>query len=354
METLQATKVTEVAEVKHVTPSKIIEVGLAFMASKTLLTAVNMELFTHLAAGQLSGQEIQIELGLNERGLYDFLDTLVALGFLKRSGVKESSKYSNTEETDFFLDKYKKSYIGGILQMANNRLYGFWNDLEEALKTGLPQNEVKITGKPVFEELYANDERLREFVNAMSGVQMGNFMAFAHKFDFSGYGTLCDIGGAGALLSAQVAMNNEHMMCVSYDLLPVSALARENIKNMGLDDRVIIQSGDFFEENLPKADIITMGNILHDWGLKEKKMLIKKAYNALPKGGVLVVIENIIDDNRSKNAFGLMMSLNMLIETPAGFDYTVADIKGWVKEAGFKETSVMPLTGPSSAFIAVK
>jgi precorrin-6B methylase 2 len=354
METLQATKATEVAEAKQVTPSKIMEVGLAFMASKTLLTAVNMELFTHLAAGQLSGQEIQIELGLNERGLYDFLDSLVALGFLKRSGVKESSKYSNTEETDFFLDKYKKSYIGGILQMANNRLYGFWNDLEEALKTGLPQNEVKIAGKDVFEELYANEERLREFVNAMSGVQMGNFMAFAHKFDFSGYSTLCDIGGAGALLSAQIAMNNEHMMCVSYDLPPVSALARENIKNMGLDDRVIIQSGDFFKENLPKADIITMGNILHDWGLQEKKMLIKKAYNALPKGGVLVVIENIIDDNRSKNAFGLMMSLNMLIETPGGFDYTAADIQGWVKEAGFKETSVMPLTGPSSAFIAVK
>jgi hypothetical protein len=354
MEKLQTTKATKVAEATQVNPSKIMEVGLAFMASKTLLSAVNMGLFTHLAKGQSSGPEIMMELGLHKRGLYDFLDTLVALGFLKRDGLKETSVYSNSEETDLFLDSNKPSYIGGILQMANNRLYGFWNDLEEGLKTGLPQNEVKTAGKPVFEELYANEERLREFVNAMGGVQMGNFMAFAHKFDFNGYSTLCDIGGAGALLSAQVAMNNKNMICVSYDLPPVSALARVNIKNMGLDKKVIIQSGDFFEEELPKADVITLGNVLHDWGLEDKKMLIKKAYSALPLGGALVVIENIIDNERCKNAFGLMMSLNMLIETPGGFDYTAADIEGWVKEAGFTKTSIMPLTGPSSAFIAIK
>ena len=355
METLQKTKTTEVEQATQLNPSKIMEVGLAFMASKTLLSAVNMGLFTYLAKGPSPGSEIMLELGLHQRGLYDFLDTLVTLGFLKRDGLKETAVYSNTEETEVFLDKNKPSYIGGILQMANNRLYGFWNDLEAGLKTGLPQNEVKSAGKPVFEELYANKERLKEFVNAMSGVQMGNFMAFAQKFDFNGYGTLCDIGGAGALLSAQVAMNNKNMVCVSYDLPQVSALAKDNIQKMGLDDRIIIQSGDFFEEEeLPKADVITMGNILHDWGLEEKKMLIKKSYTALPQGGAFIVIENIIDDNRSKNAFGLMMSLNMLIETPGGFDYTSADIDGWVKEAGFRKTSVMPLTGPSSAFIAIK
>lgn len=354
METLQATEATKVVETTQINPSKIMEVGMAFMASKTLLTAVNMGLFTYLATGQLSVPEIRNKLGLHERGLYDFLDTLVTLGFLKRDGLKETSIYSNSEETELFLDKNKPSYIGGILQMANNRLYGFWNDLEEGLKTGLPQNEVKTTEKSLFEELYANEDRLKEFVGAMGGVQMGNFMGFANKFDFSGYSTLCDIGGAGALLSAQIAMHNKHMMCVSYDLPPVSTLASANIKNMGLDDKVIIQAGDFFNEEFPKADIITMGNVLHDWGLEDKKMLIKKAYNALPQGGAMVVIENIIDDNRSKNAFGLMMSLNMPIETPGGFDYTGADITSWVIEAGFKETSLIPLTGPTSAFIAIK
>lgn len=354
METLQETQNILEKEPTQINPSKIMEVGMAFMASKTLLTAVNLNLFTFLAADKMSGKEIQLKLGLNDRNLYDFLDALVALGFLNRSGLKETAFYGNTEETDLFLDRNKPQYIGGILQMSNNRLYGFWNNLEEGLKTGLPQNESKANGKPVFESLYSDPERLHEFISAMSGVQMGNFIAFANKFDFNGYNTLCDIGGAGALFSAQVAMNNEHITCTSYDLPEVSKLAEKNINSMGLGENIKIQSGDFFTEEFPKAEIITMGNILHDWGLDDKTMLIKKAYNALPKGGAFVVIENIIDDNRSKNAFGLMMSLCMLIETSGGFDYSAADINIWVKEAGFQETSVMPLTGPTSAFIAIK
>jgi len=188
----------------------------------------------------------------------------------------------------------------------------------------------------------------------MAGIQMGNFMAFANKFDFSNYKTLCDIGGAGGYLSAQVAMNQHHMNCISFDLPPVCPVATENINNMGLTDRVKVQPGNFFEDEFPKADVITMGNILHDWGTSDKKMLIQKAYDALPSGGALVVIENIIDDNRSENAFGLMMSLNMLIETPAGYDFSAIDFEDWAKETGYSKTSIIPLTGPSSAVIAVK
>jgi len=339
---------------KQVNPSKIMQIGMGFWASKTLLTAVNMELFTHLANGELSGQDIKTRLGLHERGLYDFLDTLVALGFLKRSGLKETALYRNAEDTDLFLDKNKPSYVGGMLEMSNNRLYPFWHNLEDGLKTGAPQNETKTGGKPLFEELYANEEKLREFLKAMGGIQMGNFMTFSKKFDFSNYGTLCDIGGAGGYLSAQVVLNNDHMKCISFDLPTVSPVATETINNMSLGDKIIIQSGDFFKEDFPKADIITMGNILHDWGTQDKKMLIKKAYDALPQGGALVVLENIIDDDRRKNAFGLMMSLNMLIETPEGYDFSLADFDRWAKEIGYKETSIMPLTGPSSAVIATK
>jgi precorrin-6B methylase 2 len=341
-------------EMTQVDPSKIMQVGMGFWASKTLLTAINMELFTHLSQGELSGQEIKTKLGIHERSLYDFLDTLLALGFLKRDGLKETATYGNANDADLFLDKNKASYVGGILEMSNNRLYPFWQNLEDGLKTGLPQNEVKAGGKPLFEELYSDEEKLREFLSAMAGIQMGNFMAFANKFDFSNYKTLCDIGGAGGYLSAQVAMNHHHMNCISFDLSAVSPVATENINNMGLADRINIQSGNFFKDELPEADVITMGNILHDWGTSDKKMLIKKAYDALPAGGALVAIENIIDDNRSENAFGLMMSLNMLIETPEGYDFSAVDFDGWAKDTGFSKTAIIPLTGPSSAVIAVK
>ena len=335
-------------------PSKIIQIGMGFFASKALLTAVNMGLFTHLAKADLTGQSIKEKLGLHNRGLYDFLDTLVALGFLTRIGLRETAVYRNAEDTALFLDKNKPSYIGGILEMANNRLYPFWNNLEEGLKTGEPQNETKTGHAPIFEAIYADQSRLSEFLTAMGGIQMGNFKLFSKLFDFGKYHTLCDAGGASGYLATQVALDHQHMRCITFDLPPVEPVAKEHINVMGLSDRVSTQSGDFLTQDLPKADIITMGNVLHDWGLTDKKMLIKKAYDALPQGGALVVIENIIDDNRSENAFGLMMSLNMNIETPEGFDFSASDFDNWAKECGFTLTSVMPLTGPSSAVIAIK
>ncbi len=341
-------------EVKKVDPSHIMNIGLGFWASKILLTAVKLELFTKLALRPLTAKEIKYEICLNERGLYDFLDSLVALGFLQRSGNKSTALYSNSDDTALFLDKNKFSYVGGILEMANNRLYPFWNFLEEGLRSGTPQNEIRTGRATLFEEIYSDVDKTREFVNAMGGIQTGNFVTFAREFDFSEYNSLCDIGGAGALLSAHVVTHNPHMECVSFDLPAVAPIAAENISKMGLASSVNVQSGDFFNEPFPKADVITMGNILHDWGIKDKKILIKKAFDALPIGGSLVVIENIIDDDRRNNAFGLMMSLNMLIETPEGFDFTAEDFNGWATGCGFRKTFLMPLTGPSSAVVAVK
>lgn len=339
---------------KQVTPASIMQVGMGFWASKTLLTAVKLELFTHLATSPLSGEAIQRKLGLHSRSLYDFLDTLVALGFLSREGLKSTAVYSNTEEANVFLDRQKPTYIGGILEMANSRLYKFWDHLEEGLKTGLPQNEIRDGGSSLFEKLYQDPEKLKEFMKAMRGAQMGSFMAFAKAFDFSGYHTLCDIGGASGALCIQVAMNNPHMKCMTADLPPVQPIAEENVSHFKLESRIKAVSLDFFAQEFPKADVITMGNILHDWGLKEKKMLIEKAYEALPEGGAFIVIENIIDNERSANVFGLLMSLNMLIETGEGFDFTAADFEGWAKEAGFSKVDFLPLGGPTSAVIAIK
>ena len=335
-------------------PSKIMQIGMGFWASKTLLTAVNLKLFTHLAQGELTGKEIQNRLGLHERSLFDFLDSLVALGFLTRKGIKDDAVYQNSDESDLFLDQNKLTYIGGILEMSNNRLYRFWNDLEEGLKTGKPQNESKQGDKPLFEAIYSNEERLREFLHAMGGVQAGNFDHFARHFDFSKFKTHCDIGGAGGNLCVHIAKNNPHISSTCYDLPKVAPIAEDNFRTLGLSDRIKATPGDFFEEELPRADLITMCNVLHDWGTDDKKMLISKAYTSLPNGGALVIIENIIDDERRQNAFGLMMSLNMLIETDSGFDFSLSDFKGWVSEIGFKRIDLMPLIGPSSAIIARK
>ena len=180
------------------------------------------------------------------------------------------------------------------------------------------------------------------------------FKALVGKFDFSRYATLCDVGGATAQLSCLVAAANPHLTCTSFDLPQVAPIAEKRIRAAGLGDRVSAVAGDFFADALPKADVITMGMILHDWNLEKKRHLIRAAYEALPEGGVFVVIENLIDDARRENLFGLLMSLNMLIEFGDAFDFTGADFREWCEEAGFKRFEVHPLGGPCSAAAAYK
>jgi hypothetical protein len=330
------------------------QVGMGFFASKTVLSAVELELFTQLGSESMTGEELGERLGLHARGIDDFLDTLVALGFIEREGDGNGSRYRNSPETATFLDKASPTYIGGILEMANARLYGFWGDLTEALRTGKPQNEVKHNGAPMFDELYSDPARLEQFMGAMAGISAGNFHALAEKFDFSRYETVCDVGGATGLLSIILAGRHPHLQCTSYDLPAVAPICERAIAAAGLGDRVWPAAGDFLAEPLPKADVITMGLILHDWNLEGKMRLIRSAYDALPEGGAFIVVENLIDDARRENAFGLMMSLNMLIEFGDAFDYTGADFAGWCKEVGFRDVEVMPLTGPGSAGIAYK
>ena len=335
-------------------PSAIMQIGMGFWPSKTLLSAVEFGLFTLLGSGPLTAGEIADKLELRSRAVFDFLDGLVALGLLEREGLGESGLYSNTAETAMFLDASRPQYIGGILEMANARLYPFWGGLTEALRTGDPQNEIKHTGTSMFEALYADPARLEQFMLAMAGISAGNFHALAEKFDFSRYNTVCDVGGATGQLSMIVAQRHPHLNCLSFDLPVVEPIARRTIENAGLADRVTAVAGDFFSSPLPKADVITMGLILHDWNLERKLQLIQAAYDALPPGGALIAVENLIDDERRKNVFGLMMSLNMLIEFGDAFDFTGADFRGWCEQIGFRTVDVIPLAGPGSAAIAYK
>ena len=336
----------------EVGPEHIMQVGLGFWASKTLLSAVEMEVFTELARQPEDLETLRGRLGLHPRSARDFFDALTALGFLRRV----DGKYSNSPDTDFFLDKHKPSYIGGMLVMANHRLFGHWNNLTAGLRTGKPQNEAKDleSGKSPFEALYADPARLKQFLAAMTGISRGANMTIAKQFPWKQYRTFADAGTAQGDLAVQIALANPHLTGKGFDLPEVAPIFEEYAEQHGLAQRLTFVPGSFFTDPLPKVDVITMGHILHDWNLDEKKMLIRKAYEAISAGGALVVYDTIIDEDRSKNAFGLLMSLNMLIETPGGFDYSGADCQAWMKEAGFRETRVEHLVGPDSMVVGIK
>ncbi|GJH12228.1 methyltransferase [Caballeronia novacaledonica] len=330
-------------------PERLLQMGMAFWASKALLSAVELGVFTQLANGPRQAEDLAQALELHPRGALDFLDTLVALNLLTR----DDDRYANASDADFFLDREKPSYVGGLLEMANARLYPFWGSLTEALRTGLPQNESKHGGN-VFETLYSDPARLRGFLQAMSGVSMGAAQAIARQFPWSEYRTFIDIGAAQGALPVQIARAHPHLTGGGFDLPVVGPIFDDYVAAHGLQDRVRFYPGDFFKDPCPSADVLVMGHILHDWNLPQKLELLGKCHAALPPGGVLIVYDAIIDDERRQNAFGLLMSLNMLIETPGGFDYTGAQCCAWMKEAGFATARVEPLAGPESMVIATK
>jgi len=335
--------------IAKLTPDRILQLGFGFWGSKTLLSAIEVGLFTELGKGPLDEKILSKRLDLHPRSARDFFDALVALGMLKRTGTR----YANTPETALFLDRAKPSYIGGMLEMSNARLYRFWGSLTEALRTGKPQNEAK-TGEDFFETLYADPQRLEGFLKAMTGLSGGTARAIAKQFPWRKYRSFMDIGCAQGGVAVEIALAHRHLSGGGMDLPVVQPIFEAYARAKGVDKQLTFHAGDFFKDPLPRTDVLIMGHILHDWDLEQKMMLLRKAWDALPSGGALIVHEALIDDARKKNAFGLLMSLNMLIETHGGFDFTGADCRAWMKKAGFARTRVEKLTGPDSMVIGMK
>jgi len=331
------------------TPDRLMNLGLGFWGSKVLLSAVELGVFTELAKAPLGAEALAERLRLHPRGARDFFDALVALDMLER----HDGRYENAPDTELFLDRTKPSYLGGMLEMANARLYPFWGSLTEALRTGRPQNEIK-KGEDLFTALYANPARLKPFLQATTGLSMGLSIAMAQKFPWRDYRTFVDLGTAQGGLPVQLALAHSHLTGIGYDLPRVRPIFEEYVSSFGLEKRLRFESGDFFANPFPKGDVFVMGHVLHDWNLDEKRRLISKAYEALSDRGALIVFDAVIDDDRRRNAFGLLMSLNMLIETQGGFDYTGADCRAWMTSVGFRRTSVEHLAGPDSMVVGFK
>jgi hypothetical protein len=333
------------------TPDSIMQLGFAFAGSKVLLSAIELGVFTRLAPRPATCDELTAALGLHPRSALDFFDALVALRMLDRD---DAGVYRNTPSADAFLDKSKPAYVGGILEMANARLYKFWDTLTDGLRTGDPQNEVK-DGEDLFGALYKDPERLRIFLRSMTGLSIGAARAIAQKFAWHAYTSFADMGCAQGCLPVQIAQAHSHLTGIGFDLDVVRPVFNEYVAEQELAKRLTFQAGDLFgDDSYPRADVLVFGHILHDWGLARKRQILAKAYDALPSGGAVIVYDCMIDDARRDNVGGLLMSLNMLIETREGFDYTPSDCIGWMREAGFKQTRVEHLVGAETMVVGIK
>ena len=332
------------------TSAAIMQLGTAFWGSKTLLSAVELGVFSELAvAGPLDGEALRERLGLHPRGARDFFDALVALGMLER----DDGRYANTPATELFLDRAKPSYLGSFLEMANARFYDVWSSLTEGLRTGLPQNELK-NGENFFEALYSDPVRMAQFARSMTAISADTARAIAATFPWQGHRSVIDIGCAEGSVLVQIALAHEHITGGGFDLPTLGPIFDTYVAGFGLGERLSFTAGDFFTDPLPQADVLVMGHILHGGDLDQKRLLLHKAYDALPEGGALIVNDAIIDDERRSNTYGLLSSLHMLIDSPGGFEYTGVDCRSWMREAGFRESYLEHLGGTESMVVGIK
>lgn len=332
-----------------VTPDRILELGHAFRACKALLSAVELGVFTALAQGALDREALSERTNINARGACDFLDALVALGMLTRD---QDGRYANSADTDLYLDRNKSTYVGSLLERINDSDYGVWGSLTAALRTGKPQYSSDAVSS--YGPRYADATSRDQFARAMTVRTRPVAKALASKFRWTDYNTLIDIGTAQGCLPVQIAQAHQHIRGGGFDLPPLISAFDSYVQKYSLSDKLRFYPGDFLNEPLPAADVLILGRVLHNWDLATKRMLLKKAYDALPPSGALIVYERLIDDERRVNATALLSSLQMLLGSTGGFDFTGADCAGWMRETGFRNIRIEPLTADQSMVVGTK
>jgi SAM-dependent methyltransferase len=314
-----------------ISPDHIFDIGFAFWKSKVLLSAVELGVFTALGKGPLDGDTLIERVGIHGRGSRDFFDALVALDLLDRDAA---GRYSNRPYSALYLDARNPSYLGGALDRLNRRSYESWTHLTEALRTGRGDTMLATGG---YAAVYSDKAAFETFLRAMTGSSLMAAQTLAKTFPWHRYETVIDIGTAQGCVPVEIARAHAHLRGGGFDLPQVEPAFQDYVRRNELSDRLQFYPGDFFRDELPWADVLIMGHILHNWDLPTKKFLLRKAARALPNGGALIVYDNIIDDERRQRPHSLLASLNMLIETPAGFEFTEQECIEWMREAGFRE-----------------
>jgi hypothetical protein len=339
----------EYVNAEPLSPDRILQMGFVFRSSKVLLSAVELGLFAALNEGPLGPDALTRRLGLHARGARDFFDALVALGLLHR---EQTGHYRNVPDCALYLDPVVPEYVGGVLEYLNARIYESWGRLTEALRSGAAQAGPLAAGSyPAF---YADPSRLETFLLGMTAGSLVPARALSAAFPWATCQTIMDVGTAQGCLPVEIAKRHPHLTGGGFDLPAVEPSFTGYVTRNGLEDRLKFHGGDFFTDPLPSAEVLVMGRILHNWNLDIRKLLLRKAYAALPPGGSLIVCETLIDDERRTRAHSLLASLSMLLQTDGGSEFTGAECASWMHEAGFAGIVICPLGPLYSAVIARK
>ncbi|MFC4533237.1 methyltransferase [Sphaerisporangium dianthi] len=331
------------------TLADINRLGTAFCRAKTVLSAIELGVFTELGKGAATGTELCARLGLHPRAMPDFLTTLVTLGLLQA----EDGRYANAPVSARYLDRSSPSYGGGFLERADQMMYPAWEHLTGLLRTGEPQVPGREDQAAAFERMMADPVHLDRFLRMMDAVSGPLGPELAAKFDWAEHTTVVDIGGARGNLLSQILGAHDHLSGYVFDLQGIESAFVAHMEALGLKDRARFVGGDFFKDALPQGDVLIIGHVLHDWAPGERARLIKKAFSAVRPGGALLIYDQLTGQGHD-DPWNEIISLNMQLLSPGGSEYTLAECRDWLRDAGFQTVTSFSLGEHDTCVVALK
>jgi SAM-dependent methyltransferase len=313
-----------------VNPGPIMGVMAGYWQVRLLLAAVEHDVFSELSGRPATSAELAGRLGLVPQGTHDLLAGLSHLGLL----ALEDGKFANSATAEVFLVRDRTEYLGGYLQFCDQELNPAWDGLPAALRTGKPQNPAAVDGNP-YDTLYQDAEATDGFLDSMD-LLTASLAATMSRYDWSRYGSFVDIGGARGSFAHHVVSQNPHLTGAVFDLPPLKAAFTRQMERLGeLPSPVTFYGGDFFTDKLPEADVLIFGHVLHNWNADDRIRLLKSAYESVKPGGAVFVYDPMSEgDLPAMNS--VLAGLAMLVWSRGGHEYSVEELHGWLKEAGFR------------------
>jgi len=335
------------------TPVPLMQLATAFWGFKTLAAAQELDLFTHVSiSGPCTCEELSQWLRIDRRPAEMLLTGCAALGLLEKDG----GRYYNSPLAAKFLVRGTPYFFGGFVEMLDKRLYPGWDKLLEALRTNRPTTWDPDRQKSLFEA--EDPAMLATFWEAMHSLSTFTARVLAEAIDFSPFSRLLDIGGGSAAFDIELCRRYPQLQASVYDLPFVTGIAAHKIADAGLPDRIATVPGDFFTDSTyPEGhDVILLSMIMHDWDEARDREILRKCYQALPSGGAVIISGLLVNDEKSGPPPAALMSLNMLIETEGGRNYTPAEYSAWLDALGYRDihTVWFEAAGANGAVIGYK
>jgi 8-O-methyltransferase len=330
----------------------VLRIANGYRAAKILFAAHELRVFDILADGPLDGQDLADRAGLHPRAAGEFIAALAGLGLLERD---EHGRYRNSAAAEYLIADNPGS-LSGFVSFLESGLHPAWDGLVSSLRTGAPATRPASDGDP-YRPMYGADAARGDFIAAMDALNAPAGRQIA-ALDWREFRSVVDVGGARGGLSTLLAEANPHLHATVFDLPDLAPEFARYAPTTSVADRVSFHPGDFFTDDIPETDAVVFAHVFHNWPLDVRTMLLRKAARALRPGGAVFVYDAMLDEARSDGGgpalANLMLSLDMLVWSAGGAEYTPGECRRWLRDAGFGEAEQHTVGASSTVLVARK